>query len=690
LLLGPAETSESRFEKYTVNVFMSICWIGALATFLMLPKDLLFQYYNIGEKRINSQVEILYANEGVECITTVHRYPDGNRVISTGSINVAGTDFTLRTTQKLQAHIPMLLHPSPKIILQVGFGSGETSYLLTTYPTEQVDVVDISQGVFETSAKYFVDLNQNVINNSKFHAIVMDGANYVAVTDRKYDVIMNDSIWPFYSGNSGLYTYEYFQAGRAHLKPGGIMTSWLPLDMPEESLKSLLRTFQSVFPHVSLWMAVTHYNKHGLLVGSLEPLKIDVKQFLLRFNQFAREDLKLIHLDNPLNFLDAFKMNENGFQKWVNAAPLHTLDRPILEFAPRKRHAGRDLIRAYEWILYTRTDLEDELINIPQAGFSLDTLNDLKKATEHVMLGLVKREKGEEGYLPELKRALQGVPHHPGAQYLLDELEHLRNTDLIVLNSADFNTLLQLGETFLENDMLDKAMLTYDRADQINPNSAIVHYNLGVLHYRQGLLDEAITELNQALKLKPDYSPAFNIRGLLYYAFKNPDAAISDFNQALQLNPDDAQVINNRGIVQASQKNYQDALSDFSLAIELDPVYAQAVYNRGLVYQFGFQDLGLSENIAFSKALADYTAALQVDPDYGNAYNNRGMLYAQMGNYVAAISDFSQVILLFPEQADAYYNRGLAFQLSSNERQANVDFQKAIELNPAYQDIFNH
>ena len=133
-----------------------------------IPGDFLYRYYNIGEKEVNSRVEILHAHEGVECITTVHRYPDGNRVISTGSINVAGTDLTLRTTQKLQAHIPMLLHPDPKVVLQVGFGSGETSHILTTYNTDQVDIVEISSGVIETSANYFSDLNHGVVGQPAF------------------------------------------------------------------------------------------------------------------------------------------------------------------------------------------------------------------------------------------------------------------------------------------------------------------------------------------------------------------------------------------------------------------------------------------------------------------------------------------------------------------------------------------
>ena len=149
--------------------------------------------------------------------------------------------------------------------MQIGFGSGETAHILTTYDNvDRVDLVEISQSVLDTSSQFFRDINHDVVKHPKFHPYIMDGANYLRLTDKKYDVIMNDSIWPFYAGNSGLYTKDYFKAGRAHLKEGGFMTSWLPLQIDPEDFKILLNTFRSVFPHVSVWVAMTHFNKHEI------------------------------------------------------------------------------------------------------------------------------------------------------------------------------------------------------------------------------------------------------------------------------------------------------------------------------------------------------------------------------------------------------------------------------------------
>ncbi len=692
IILGVDAWRSTEKKEFFVRrmIFSALFWILAVWFLVILPHDFLFQYYNIGEKLVNSQVEILYANEGVECITTVHRYPDGNRVISTGSINVAGTDFTLRTTQKLQAHIPMLLHPNAKDVLQVGFGSGETSHILTTYETEHVDIVEISKGVLETSSQYFSDINHDVIHHPKFRAIIMDGANYLALTDREYDIILNDSIWPFYSGNSGLYTREYFEDGRKHLKEGGFMTSWLPVEMPEESFKTLLHTFHSVFPHVSLWMAVTHYNKHALIVGSDHPIHIDMETFIERFNRFAKEDLELINLNDPVYFLDAFKMDESGFTEWIQKASMHSLNLPVLEFAPRFKNPGKDRGRSYELIMRNTTSLLPYLENVQSDGIhhkeTEKALELANRATNHLMRGLIQKEGSEGDFIKEFQRAKGVDPNHPGVKYLINEIVNLRNADISDLENMDFNSLIQQGKIFLENRIYNKAVAVFEKAVELNPISSIGHYNLGVIYYSQGLIDEAHAQLNDALRDRSDHAPSFNMRGLILIAKNQRDRAISDYSKAVSLDNHYWMAYNNRGIAYASKGAFEMALSDFNRAIQLKEDYAKAYFNRGLVYQSGSSRMGYSEEKGYSKAISEYTTAITLDPNYDKALSNRGMLYAKLGQYDVAISDFTKVVELTPDQADAYYIRGVAYELSGENSKSKLDFQKAVQLNPEYNE----
>jgi len=398
-------------------------WLLPVVIIVFIPGDFLFQYYNIGEKRHNERAEILYADEGVQGITTVHRYPEGYRVISTGSINVAGTSYTLRTTQILQGHIPMLLHPEAKQVLQVGFGSGETAHIVTQYANvEQHDTVEISQSVIDTSARFFQDINHDVVKNPKFHPIIMDGANYLRLTRKKYDVIMNDSIWPFYAGNSGLYTRGYFEAGRDHLNPGGIMTSWLPIDIAIDDFKVLLNTFHSVFPYVTVWMATTHDNKHALIAGSLERIEIDLERFLDRFQKFSAADLKEINLGDPVDFLDTFKMDEQGFGESFGSSAIHTEDKPILEFSISREQQDWAIYRTYELVQSLSTSFVPYLSSHSGRGREvLDKLAVANRASSHVMKGMVLKGKHNEAFYAEFETALKIWPQHPGARRFLIE-----------------------------------------------------------------------------------------------------------------------------------------------------------------------------------------------------------------------------------------------------------------------------
>jgi spermidine synthase len=515
--------NESKNSKSFPIVFSAIImWSIAVGLIVWLPKDILFKYYNIYEEQIFEDTQIIYANEGIECITTVHKYPGGFKGLSTSSVNVAGTHYTHRTTQKLQAHIPMLVHPNPKEILQVGFGSGETSYLVTTYDIEQLDLVEISSEVIETATKYFKEINKDVANHPKFNPIIMDGANYIYLAKKKYDLILNDASWPGYTGCSALYSKDYFENAKKLLKPGGIMTSWFPIAEGEE-FKILLKTFHSVFPNVSVWYAVTHVNKHALVVGSLHKIEIDTEDFLRRFEQHAQNDLKSVDLDNPIFFLDAYQMDETVLDNLLDdSIPIHTIDHPILEFTERNKDP-------VENISAVRIMAENNVSVIPYLKNSknidikgkniLQSLESTRDATKLVMTGYV-RVIGSGEYQPkyesEFKEALMIEPKHPGANHFFFRM---------------FNIHLNLANYYAENYDHKNATYCYELAfKEINfyislrPDSAKAYHNRGLIYLNGGeylglerkeSLNRAQEDFSKALTLSPEYALENDIGALI-------------------------------------------------------------------------------------------------------------------------------------------------------------------------------
>src|SRR5688572_27507608 len=57
------------------------------------------------------------------------------------------------------------------------------------------------------------------------------------------------------AGVAALFTREFFEAARARLRPGGVFCQWAhTYEITEEDLRSIVRTFSSVFPDGTMWL----------------------------------------------------------------------------------------------------------------------------------------------------------------------------------------------------------------------------------------------------------------------------------------------------------------------------------------------------------------------------------------------------------------------------------------------------
>jgi len=83
---------------------------------------------------------------------------------------------------------------------------------------------------------------------------VDDARHYMSRAQTQYDVIVLDIFFPMSSGSSSVFSQEYFQLCQKRLAPGGLVCQWLPIhQLSMEQIKTIVATFQSVFPHTSLW-----------------------------------------------------------------------------------------------------------------------------------------------------------------------------------------------------------------------------------------------------------------------------------------------------------------------------------------------------------------------------------------------------------------------------------------------------
>ena len=270
---------------------------------------------------------LLYYDEGAEASLAVLQNGFGSREININGLSTAYSDYGDILSHKLLAHPPALLTQEMKSVLIVGLGMGSTAWSFAQYPVERIDCVELVPAERET-AKLFLPENGGVLSDPRFNLIIGDGRNHLLTTSRKYDVISFNAIHPAFSPY--LYTREFYELCKSRLTETGVICAWVPTN--SEYFPSLLRTFQEVFPHTSLWVANMG---HLSLVGTPERQTFDFEWIQ---NQLSapgvKENLAETHLERPFSLLSRCVMDEAAVRKhWrEHGARVNTDDLPYVEF----------------------------------------------------------------------------------------------------------------------------------------------------------------------------------------------------------------------------------------------------------------------------------------------------------------------------------------------------------------------
>ena len=402
-------------------------------------------------------------------------------------------------SHRVIAHLPLLLHPRPKRALVVGFGMGLTSYSITQHGV-RVDAIELSKGVISAAQKHFTHVNGNVFESPRFNYKINDGRNHILMTKTKYDMISTGIIHPLVSaGSSNIYTADFYRLCRRILSEDGIMCQWVPLHrLPEAHYKMIVRTFIEVFPHTTLWYKYTP--DFVILIGTPEPLQIDYKNFLARARIASiSEGLAADDLDGP-SLLDSFMMGPEAVRKYVGVGPIHTDNRPRLEF-----FRGADLADTTTQNVKGMAEYRERVL--PYLANYGSTLAEMKGVRQNL-----------DTYFRATQKLIRGQIAYASAQYqnaaaLMNEAVELNPVDeTIRYNFGIVAGLIREGE----EEELQQIERQVQRAMAQNPEDIQGHLHLATLYEMQGELGKATRELEEFLRRDPSRSDIYLLLGPLY------------------------------------------------------------------------------------------------------------------------------------------------------------------------------
>jgi spermidine synthase len=236
---------------------------------------------------IDAETRPLFVGEGINSSVVITERGDQRFFYVSGKSEASSARLDMRL-QRMMGHLPALVNPAPRSVLVVGFGAGVTAGSFVLYPdVRSIAICELEPLIPPASDEFFGKENYHVLRDPRTRVVSDDARHYILTTPEKFDVITTDPIHPWVKGTSTLYSREYYELVKRHLNPGGVAAQWLPIyESDEDTVKTELATFFSVFPNATVWSNYLDGDGYDLvLLGTAEAAPIDVNAVQRRMEQ---------------------------------------------------------------------------------------------------------------------------------------------------------------------------------------------------------------------------------------------------------------------------------------------------------------------------------------------------------------------------------------------------------------------
>lgn len=268
--------------------------------------------------------EVLWHAEDAQASVDVVRFGNTRTLLIDGMHHASDGAQMAGYHRAIGTHA-VAVHPDPKRILIVGLGGGSTAGGASILPNATTMVVELSPSVIE-AAPWFEASNHGLLDNPSVTFRVADARHYLRTTSIRYDVITADLMLPHLAGAGNLYSSDYYELAKRALAPGGIMVQWIAADT-EYQHKLMVRSFLSVFPHVTSW------HRGGIFIGSQEPLQLHPEDFTWKTAYPEVKDaFSQVGLTSFERLVDTYFSGDKALRAYAGDGPLLRDDKPVTEY----------------------------------------------------------------------------------------------------------------------------------------------------------------------------------------------------------------------------------------------------------------------------------------------------------------------------------------------------------------------
>ncbi|MBI3585712.1 MAG: fused MFS/spermidine synthase, partial [Ignavibacteriales bacterium] len=470
-------------------------------------------------------------------------------------------------TQVLSGQLPMMFHPQADTVLVIGLGSGVTVGSILTHPVKSVQAIEISPEVIDAS-HYFDHVNYRPLQDPRTKLYVDDALAFLKLSNVKYDVIVSEPSNPWIAGIGSLYTTEFFNECKQKLRGNGLMVQWFQMyEVDDETFKMVVRSFQSAFPHVTLWQPLI---ADVVLIGSNEPLSLDYQKLQAKINTPSiKEDLNRIQIRDVPTLLSLQMLSEQAVTDYSDVGPLNTENLPLLEYwAPRaffvnkgaagikkydeRTSFGGTTLLLKQWLGEHKLS-DEEIFNL--GAFHSGRVRGNNTVAYSMLSAYLEKHPKDVRGLKALLEVADRMGKMDQALLIRKRLVELEPKDPELLQAyawSKFQSERAVASSLLSFNVDESEKLLKKAIEIAADTAAFYHLKLGDVYYNIGRYAFAADQYNQVLKIQKKYRNDARIRQdiLLYHLAKSlhhlgqDDRAIGYAIQSGMANPDNEEVKN--------------------------------------------------------------------------------------------------------------------------------------------------
>ncbi|PYS70236.1 MAG: hypothetical protein DMF69_14200, partial [Acidobacteria bacterium] len=286
----------------------------------------------VDEQKDSGPVEhrLLMYQEGPTSTVSVRKDGETISMAINGRTNASDSVYDM-PTQVMLAQVPMLVAPKLGKGLIIGYATGVSVGAMLQSPIESVTCLELEPATVNGS-HFFDHVNNQPLNDPRTSLIIDDARTFLRVTPNRYDVIVSEPSHPWVPGVANLFTQEFFEMGRGRLSDQGVFVQWLQIyQLSNDSLRSVLATYQKVFPHVLVFqVGGAGKGKDLILVGSNQSVNLELLPQRIADPRIAKE-LERVNLKSEADVRAWYVCDETRLGPAVAGAKINTDDNMHIE-----------------------------------------------------------------------------------------------------------------------------------------------------------------------------------------------------------------------------------------------------------------------------------------------------------------------------------------------------------------------